>query len=341
MLSKKLVAELIDVKWIIFNSLIAVVIRGCYDWCYWRTQKVKWMNQKIRTAVVVTMASVSMLLTGCVSTQSGSDQQASIRVAPVSPDYKLEITLAKLNEILATVELTPEQRARFHYDRGVIYDRVGLRILSRIDFHQALKLQPNLADAYNFLGIYYTQESEFESAYEAFDAVLELSPDYDYAYLNRGISLYYGERMELAVSDMNAFYNRDPSDGYRALWLYLAQREIDEQAAQAHLIENRTRLQSNAWSSVLVDYYLGKKSKEEVFNLAKDGLKHPSEYAERLCEAYFYMAKIAQKRGDNAEAANYFRLALATNIYDFVEHRYARLELARTNEALKLMTNES
>ncbi|MGS0680562.1 lipoprotein NlpI [Shewanella sp. 125m-7] len=297
------------------------------------------MNQKMRTAVVVAMASVSMLLTGCVSTQSESKQQASIKVAPVSPDYKLEITLAKLNEILASVELTPEQRARFHYDRGVIYDRVGLRILSRIDFHQALKLQPNLADAYNFLGIYYTQESEFESAYEAFDAVLELSPNYDYAYLNRGISLYYGERMNLAVSDMSDFYVRNPSDGYRVLWLYLAEREVDELAAQTQLVNNRAKLQTNAWATALVDYYLGQKSKEQIFSLAKEGLKHPNEYAERLCEAYFYMAKIAQKRGDNVEAANYFRLALATNIYDFVEHRYARLELARTNEILKAAAN--
>lgn len=297
------------------------------------------MNQKMRITVAVAMVSASMLLTGCVSTQSDSDQQASIKVAPVSPDYKLEITLAKLNEILGSVELTPEQRARFHYDRGVIYDRVGLRILSRIDFHQALKLQPNLADAYNFLGIYYTQEAEFESAYEAFDAVLELSPDYDYAYLNRGISLYYGERMELAVSDMSAYYERDRADGFRVLWLYLAEREVDAQAAQLQLASQRNNLPENAWSTALVDYYLGNLSKEQVFSLAKEGVREPNEYAERLCEAYFYMAKIAQKRGENVEAANYFRLALATNIYDFVEHRYARLELARTNQALKIAQN--
>ncbi|WP_028769133.1 MULTISPECIES: lipoprotein NlpI [Shewanella] len=293
------------------------------------------MNQKMRAVVAVAMTSVSMLLTGCVSTQAESDKQASIKVAPVSTDYKLEITLAKLNEILASVELTPEQRARFHYDRGVIYDRVGLRILGRIDFHQALKLQPTLADAYNFLGIYYTQESEFESAYEAFDAVLELSPDYDYAFLNRGIALYYGERIELAVNDMSDFYMRDPSDGYRALWLYLAESEVDELAAKAELTKHKANLPANAWATTLVDYYLGNTTKEQVFSLAKEGLKHPEEYAERLCEAYFYMAKVAQKNGENAQAANYFRLALATNIYDFVEHRYARLELARTNELLQ------
>lgn len=139
-------------------------------------------DSKVRTTAVVLLAGVSIFLTGCVVTPSGESDQGKVMVEPVMPDYKLEITLAKLNEILASAELTDAQRARFYYDRGVIYDAVGLRILSRIDFHQALKVQPNLADAYNFIGIYYTQEGQFESAYEAFDAVLELSPDYDYAF---------------------------------------------------------------------------------------------------------------------------------------------------------------
>lgn len=289
------------------------------------------MNQKMRTTAIAVLAGMSIFLTGCVSTQSGGAEQGKVMVEPVMPDYKLEITLAKLNEILSSADLTQEQQARFHYDRGVIYDSVGLRILSRIDFHQALKLQPNLADAYNFIGIYYTQEGQFESAYEAFDAVLELSPEYDYAYLNRGIALYYGERYELAVADMQSFYALDSKDGYRALWLYLTQSAQDPEQAKANLASSQPELAPNAWSSVLVDYYLGKKSRKEVFAAAKVGLSHPNEYAERLCEAYFYIAKIAQEQGQYSDAANYFRLALATNIYDFVEHRYARIELAKLN----------
>lgn len=287
------------------------------------------MNQKMRTTAVAVLAGMSLFLTGCVSTQSGMSEQGKVMVEPVMPDYKLEITLAKLNEILSAADLTEQQRARFHYDRGVIYDSVGLRILSRIDFHQALKLQPNLADAYNFIGIYYTQEGEFESAYEAFDAVLELSPEYDYAFLNRGIALYYGERNELAIADMQSFYTLDPKDGYRALWLYLIESTQGVEQAKMNLTASRTQLANNAWSSVLVDYYLGNSSRDEVFAAAKQGLSHKNEYAERLCEAYFYIAKIAQQNGQYSDAANYFRLALATNIYDFVEHRYARVELAQ------------
>jgi lipoprotein NlpI len=280
----------------------------------------------------------SVFLSACVSTATSNSiddaVEGKVMVAPLAPDYKLEVTLAKLNEILGTMELTREQRARFHYDRGVIYDSVGLRLLGRIDFHQALKLQPDLADAYNFIGIYYTQEGEFESAYEAFDGVLELAPDYDYAFLNRGIALYYGERNQLAVEDLQAFYDRDPSDGYRALWLYLIAESVEKEQAVIQLQGNRQQLNDLAWSSVLVDYYLGKLTKEQVFQAAKADLTKPREYAERLCEAYFYLAKRAAMNQEYQQAANYFRLTLATNIYDFVEHRYARIELAKMRQHL-------
>ncbi|MBB1270172.1 lipoprotein NlpI [Shewanella sp. SR44-3] len=294
------------------------------------------MEAFFRVKLSALFIATSVLLSACVSTDSSNSIEdavdGKVMVAPLVPDYKLEVTLAKLNEILGTMELTREQRARFHYDRGVIYDSVGLRLLARIDFHQALKLQPDLADAYNFIGIYYTQEGEFESAYEAFDGVLELAPDYDYAFLNRGIALYYGERNELAVQDMQAFYDRDPTDGYRVLWLYLIADAVEKEQAIAELQNHRQQLNDSAWSSVLVDYYLGKLTKEQVFQAAKVDLTKPREYAERLCEAYFYLAKRAAMNKEYQQAANYYRLTLATNIYDFVEHRYARIELAKMKE---------
>lgn len=297
------------------------------------------MSLKIRSAIVAVLAGASLMLAGCATTQSPlenhNDVEGKLVVAPVMPDYKVEVTLAKLNEILSAVELTNEQRARFHYDRGVIYDSVGLRLLARIDFMQALKLQPDLADAYNFLGIYYTQEGEYDSAYEAFDGVLELSPNYDYAYLNRGIALYYGDRNDLAVKDMQAFYAGDNKDGYRALWLYLIQSKDNTTEAKRQLQEHRLGLEADAWSTVIVDHYLGLKSRDEVFAAAKLGLTHPKEYAERLCEAYFYLAKMAIETKQYQDAANYLRLALATNIYDFVEHRYARIELAKVKGLLE------
>ena len=58
-----------------------------------------------------------------------------------------------------------------------------------------------------------------------------------------------------------------------------------------------------------------------------ENVKSKKAFTERLCEAYFYLGKYSQILGEKNKAANYFKLALSTNVYEFVEHRYARLEL--------------
>lgn len=290
------------------------------------------MERKLKTLMLSGLFGLSVLSGGCASTQSSGFDNAGegrLMVAPLLPDYKHEVGLARLNEVLASMDLNEDQLSRVYYERGVIYDTLGLRLMARLDFHQALKIRPNIADAYNFLGIYYTQEGDFDNAYEAFDAVLELEPNYDYAYLNRGIALYYGERADLAVADMDNFLRRDPKDGYRALWYFLIDADIDRAAALVRLAEHRKSLKGDDWASAISDYYLGTLSRKDLFERARSGLNHPREYSERLCEAYFYVAKAEEAAGNKEAAANYFRLALATNIYDFVEHRYARVELGR------------
>lgn len=88
---------------------------------------------------------------------------------------------------------------------------------------------------FNYLGIYLTQASNVAAAYKTFDSVLELDPTYNYARLNRGIASYYGDRFSLAQDDLLAFYQDDPSDPFRSLWLYLVEREIDPKRADIAL----------------------------------------------------------------------------------------------------------
>jgi lipoprotein NlpI len=56
---------------------------------------------------------------------------------------------------------------------------------------------------------------------------------------------------------------------------------------------------------------------------------------DRLSEAYFYLGKYNQILANDNAAANFFKLSLSTNVYEFVEHRYAKLELdlMRTTKA--------
>jgi hypothetical protein len=38
-----------------------------------------------------------------------------------------------------------------------------------------------MVDAYNFIGIHFTQLQEFNQAYDAFDSAIELAPDHEFA----------------------------------------------------------------------------------------------------------------------------------------------------------------
>ncbi|MEC8225358.1 MAG: lipoprotein NlpI, partial [Pseudomonadota bacterium] len=158
--------------------------------------------------------------------------------APLAPDFRNEITIARYSELLNRADLSAEQQAKLYYDRGVLFDSLGMSTLARIDFNRAIKLKPDLAEVYNFLGIHHTLMQQYEQAYEFFDSALELNEQHEYAYLNRGIALYYGDRPSLAQDDLQQFLNRSPSDPYRVLWLYLAQSEADKAQALVDLKAN-------------------------------------------------------------------------------------------------------
>ncbi|MBQ4851828.1 lipoprotein NlpI [Pseudoalteromonas sp. MMG013] len=268
-------------------------------------------------------------LTGCNSTTE--QIKASIVTvpfsAPLQTNFRNEISVARYSELLLATDLPTEQRAQLYYNRGRLYDGLGLSTLARIDFNRAIKMKPDLAEAYNFLGIHHTLLQEYGKAYEMFEAVLELDERHEYAYLNRGIALYYDNRIDLANDDFSAFLERSPQDAYRVMWLYLAQLKHDPIIAKANLKANQQAINDAEWSSQLVKLYLGELSEEQFLQQISVGVKNQQEYSERLCEAYFYLAKLYQFQGNEHIAADFFKLALSTNVSEFIEYKYARLEL--------------
>ncbi|MBD1581454.1 lipoprotein NlpI [Pseudoalteromonas sp. S16_S37] len=268
-------------------------------------------------------------LTGCQSSPNTNVQHVvNVPLSiPLAANFRNEIAIARYSELLNASDLQEEQKAQLYYNRGMLYDSLGLSTLARIDFNRAVKMKPDLAEVYNFLGIHHTLSQEYGQAYEMFDTVLELNEEHEYAYLNRGIALYYGERPRLASQDFSAFLARSPQDAYRVMWLYLAQSQVNKQLADRQLKENSQALNYEEWASQLVQLYLGEITEGQFLSQLGEGVSSQQEYAERLCEAYFYLAKSYQARGEQQVAIDFFKLVLATNVYEFVEHKYARLEL--------------
>ncbi len=159
------------------------------------------MNSFLRWCYVVAI----FLLVGCSNTGWRKNEIIAI---PLQPTLQQEVILARMEQILASRSLTEDEYAQLLYERGVLYDSLGLRALAQNDFSVALSIRPDIPEIFNYLGIYFTQAGNFDSAYEAFDSVLELDPTYNYARMNRGIALYYGGRYRLAQDDLQAFLSR-------------------------------------------------------------------------------------------------------------------------------------
>lgn len=277
-----------------------------------------------------------LFLVGCVSQNQTFVSRNKIVLAEQKPNihFEQEVMIVRISQVLLLEKVSRKERATLHFERGVLYDSLGLWGLARYDFTQALVLQPRMAAVYNYLGLYLLLDENYDNALEAFNAALELDPDYEYTFLNRGLDFYYVGRYNLAEQDFVKFYQADKSDPYRVLWLYLNELEFKPTEAQQNLALRSVELDGDSWGNQIVQYYLGNLSVEELQKKVQ-GFADPasSKYAEILTETYFYLAKQKLNLGHVEEAETLFKLAIANQVYNFVEYRFAVLELMKLKHA--------
>lgn len=264
------------------------------------------------------------LLAGCSSTVTLVPELVA---EPLQIEYENEVRVLRLEQLINSPELTTEQRARLLYDRATVYERLGLKSMARFDYDYAIKLKPDFAAAYSAIGVHLTLAGQYDRAYEAFDSANDLDPNYQFAYLSRGIALYYGNRPHLGFKDMETYLSFDPNDPYRVIWHYIVQMQNDSESAPQSLRHNALNLSNDHWGKNIVALYLGEMSEKEFLATLNEPNLTQSQKAERQCEAYFYLGKKRRFEGDHVAAFQFYKLALATNVYDFIEHKYARLEL--------------
>lgn len=289
-----------------------------------------WFGNKKSLVIFVPIMLLTMV--GCSVTQhnNGPTINGLLLTEPEVISPRSQIAIAHYTNTLFQMKMTPEERAEILFQRGIAYDSMGLTSLARMDYSEAIKLNPQLAEAHNSIGVHYIQAGMYMHAYEAFDSTLEINPDYDFALLNRGIALYYGGRESLATIDTLSFLEKDNSDPIRVLWHFIASNSSRDNTVEQSLnmLKNaRKNLSDDKWATVLVDYYLGQASETQVIARLIQDVRSQTELNYRLCEAYFYLGKYQAKNGNLNLAENYFKLSLSTNVYEYVEHKYARIEL--------------
>lgn len=267
-----------------------------------------------------------LLLAGCGNLDLRSNDVLAV---PLQPRFEQEVMLIRMEQVLAAASLSDDDRVGILYERGRIYDRLGLYVMARNDFSQALAIRPNIPQIFNYLGKYLTQEGNFDTAYEAFDSVLELEPTNINARFDRGVTLYYGARYLMAQNDLLEFYRNNPQKPFGVLWLYIVEREINAEEAKASLLQRYKDAQDkNDWGWNIVEFYLGKLSDKGLLTKLRKEITDNTSLAEHLSETYFYLGKHYLSLGDISSAVALFKLTVANNVYTSAGHRYALLELA-------------
>ncbi|KNE84845.1 lipoprotein NlpI [Aggregatibacter aphrophilus] len=292
-------------------------------------------NGLFNFAVFLTILFSVFVLSGCVSLSDAFVSKNKVVLAEQNPSqhFEQEVMIVRISQVLLVGKMSNEERASLHFERGVLYDSLGLWALARYDFTQALALQPKMAAVYNYLGLYLLLDEDYDGALEAFNTVFSLDPDYEYTFLNRALNFYYVERYNLAEQDFLAFYQRNKSDPYRVLWLYLNELKFKPAEAQKNLAQRAIGLSNDYWGTYIVQYYLGKLSVQELQNKAQHFAAQTStQYAEILTETYFYLAKQKLNMGQTDEAETLFKLSIANQVYNFVEYRFAVFELAKLGQ---------
>ncbi|WP_048695268.1 lipoprotein NlpI [Catenovulum maritimum] len=252
-------------------------------------------------------------------------------------NYKIDhaekqLAIKRFSTILLKRELTQEQTAEILFRRGLLYQQVGLFHLAFFDLLKTIKLKPDFVEAYNLLGVYYVNQQEYEQAYNAFDTVIELDDKHEFAYFNRALALFYNDRADLALIDFKQFYGFNSEDGYRLIWLYFAKLANQTEEESLTFLNQKSDQITDNWTRLLVQLFQHKITPEKLIESAALNNKDINQYNERLCEAYFYIAKYLQQQNQIAKARFYFTAAISTQVYEFVEYKYAKLELAQLNK---------
>ena len=117
--------------------------------------------------------------------------------------YQNEEDLSKaIKHYNNAIKLNP-QMAEAYCNRGFAYSNKGEVEQAIKDYNKAIELDPNEAVVYTNRGLSYSNKGEYGRAIEDLNKAIELNPNYDKAYFGRGIVYREKEEFEPAIEDLS------------------------------------------------------------------------------------------------------------------------------------------
>jgi lipoprotein NlpI len=90
--------------------------------------------------------------------------------------------------VIRSRQVSLDDLSRAFFNRGRAWSDKGQFERAIQDFDQAIRLDPNYADAFNNRGIAFSGKGDYDHAIENFDRAIALDPNFAIAIFNRGLA---------------------------------------------------------------------------------------------------------------------------------------------------------
>jgi lipoprotein NlpI len=200
------------------------------------------------------------------------------------------------------------ENADAYYVRGLVWETLGRHREAIADYDRVIKKNPQAADAYDHRGSEHFKLGRFAASLADFDKYLEMKPAEKPGHWRRGITCYYAERFEEGRKQFESYEKVDGNDVENAVWSFLCRaREVGVDKARPALLkighDRRVPLMA------VYALYAGRAKPDDVLAAARAGKPSPDELRLRLFYAHLYLGLYCEVAGDRKGAYEHLRLA--------------------------------
>jgi tetratricopeptide (TPR) repeat protein len=200
------------------------------------------------------------------------------------------------------IRLNPDD-ANAYVFRGWAYDDTDQFDRAIADETKAIQLKP-MAPTFNNRGSAHVDKLEFAEAIADFSRAIQINAKYGVAYRNRARAYLYSGKPAEALADINQASAIDPKHMYGALWLDIIGRRNN---VASRLSQISAQFDMTVWPAPVVRMFLGQMTPAAVLAAADN--PDPRVKKDRVCEANFYSGEMALRTGAKDEAARLFDTA--------------------------------
>jgi superkiller protein 3 len=132
--------------------------------------------------------------------------------------------------------MTDENKVVDHFELGNIAMQDNRHDAAIAEFKEAVKINPEFAEAYNNMGLALFNQSKFDEAIEGFRNALRIDPDFPLAHANLGLVLLNKELVDEAIEELARAVSLNPeiAEAYYNLGIAYNKKGLVDETIKAY-----------------------------------------------------------------------------------------------------------